>query len=333
MHGTASMSSRWNIAGSRLLACALLPILPLLLVACDAVSPTTVEAFFASDTYDGVEGYGVRVVVRLDKAPGRSVEIPLVVTGSGDHRLFEWHGDPDLMTGERTVRSVSAVSFSGDETEKALFVQTNSDNDQSPSFATIRFGTLPAAVEEDSPSSAEIKIYAAPEGRLDIINNLIMPHPALADFETTGTLDPGQIAFGEFKILAEHFASVTAMSWKETAGSERTVTNIDTRVSYVRIVDASTGTDTLSLQIPVENQCPDRKNEPPESEWPCVIDDISDTEDGSGMVRASNHIIQARLGLGTYQTRVEAVETGPYRVSIHLNESVKCYIDCPVNDD
>ena len=160
-----------------------------------------------------------------------------------------------------------------------------------------------------------------------------MPHPARADFETTGTLDPGQIAFAEFKILAEHFASVTAMSWKETAGSEGTVTNIDTRVSYVQIFDASTGTDTLSLQIPVDNQCPDRKNEPPESEWPCVIEDIADTEAGEGVVRASNHIIQARLGLGTYQTRVEAVETGPYRVSIHLNERVRCYIDCPVNED
>ena len=318
------------------MAYALSPILPLLLGACDAVTPTMavpVQVSFASGTYDGAAGYGVRVVVRLDKAPGRSVAIPLLVTGSGDHRLFEWHGDPDLMTGERTVRSVSAVSFSGDETEKALFVQTNSGNDQSPSFATIRFGTLPAAVEQASPSSAEIKIYTAPEGRLDIINNLIMPHPARADFETTGTLDLGQIAFAEFKITADHFASVTAMSWKETAGSEGTVTNIDTRVSYLQIVDASTETDTLSLQIPVENQCPDRKNEPPESEWPCVIDDIPDTEDGSGMVRSSNHIVQARLGRGTFQTRVEAVETGRYRVSIHLNERVRCYIDCPVNED
>jgi hypothetical protein len=333
MHGTESMSSRWNFAASRLLACALLPILPLLLAACDAVSPTTMQAFFASDTYDGVEGYGVRVVVRLDKAPGRSVEIPLVVTGSGDHRLFEWHGDPDPMSGERTVRSVSAVSFSGDETEKAIFVQTDSDNDQNPSFATIRFGTLPAAVEEDSPSSAEIKIYAAPGGQLDLINNLTMPHPARADFETTGTLDRGDIQFAEFGLIRDDFASITAMSWKETAASTDTVTNIDTRVSYVRIVDASTGTDTLSLQIPVENQCPDRKNEPPRSEWPCIIDDIADTETGEGMVRASNHIIQARLGAGTYQTRVEAVAAGPYRVTIHLNEEVFCYIDCPPNED
>ena len=318
------------------MAYALLPILPLLLGACDAVTPTMavpVQVSFASGTYHGAAGYGVRVVVRLDKAPGRSVAIPLLVTGSGDHRLFESHGHPDPMSGERTVRSVSAVSFSGDETEKALFVQTNSDNDQSPSFATIRFGTLPAAVEQASPSSAVIKIYAAPEGQLDLIDNVRMPHPARADFETTGTLDGGQIAFAEFKILAEHFASVTAMSWKKTAGSERTVTNIDTRVSYVQIFDASTGTDTLSLQIPVDNQCPDRKNEPPESEWPCVIEDIADTEAGEGVVRASNHIIQARLGPGMFQTRVEAVETGPYRVSIHLNERVRCYIDCPVNED
>ena len=309
------------------MACALLP---LLLAACDAVSPTTVQAFFASDTYDGVEGYGVRVVVRLDKTPGRSVEIPLVVTGSGDHRLFEWHGDPDPMSGERTVRSVRAVSFSGDETEKAIFVQTN---DQNPSFATIRFGTLPAAVAEDSPSSAEIKIYAAPGGQLDFIDNLTMPHPARADFETTGTLDGGDIQFAEFGLIRDDFASITAMSWKGPAASTGTVTNIDTRVSYVQIVDASTGTDTLSLQIPVENQCPDRKNEPPRSEWPCIIEDIADTETGQGMVRASNHIIQARLGAGTYQTRVEAVAEGPYRVTIHLNEEVFCYIDCPPNDD
>ena len=205
MHSTESMSTRWSIAGSRLLACALLPILPLLIAACDVVSPTTVQASFANDTYDGAAGYGVRVVVRLDKAPGRSVAIPLLVTGAGDHRLFEWHGDPDPMSGERTVRSVSAVSFSGDETEKAIFVQTDSDNDQNPSFATIRFGTLPAAVEEDSPSSAEIKIYAAPRGQLDLINNLTMPHPARADFETTGTLDGGDIQFAEFGLNKRRF--------------------------------------------------------------------------------------------------------------------------------
>ena len=187
--------------------------------------------------------------------------------------------------------------------------------------------------EQDSPSSAEIKIYAAPESALDFIDKRFEPRPDGADYETTGTLDAGEIAFAEFGFDNDNFASVTAMSWKGPAASTGTVTNIDTRVSYVQIVDASTGTDTLSLQIPVENQCPDRKNEPPRSEWPCIIEDIADTEAGEGMVRASNHIIQARLGAGTYQTRVEAVAEGPYRVTIHLNEEVFCYIDCAPNDD
>jgi len=303
----------------RLLALGLVPLLPLLLGACGAMTPdpVAVKVSFASDTYDGAAGHGVRVIVRLDKAPGRAVAIPLVVTGGGDHRLFEWEGP-------QSVRSVGAVSFVGDENEKTIFVQSRSSS-------TISFGSLPDAVAEGRPSSADIGIFAA--RTLDQIDNLQMPHPAGADYEDAGTLEAGQVAFGEFAFQNENFLSVTAMSWKETDGS--TVPNLDARVSYVHVVDASTGTETLRLQIPVDSECPDRKNPPPRDEWPCVIDDIADTEAGSDMVRRSNHIMQARLNPGRYQLRVEAADApGPYRATIHYNEEVICYIPpCPVDED
>ena len=44
------------------------------------------------------------------------------------------------------------------------------------------------------------------------------------------------------------------------------------------------------------------------------------------MISDSNHILQARLGAGTYQIRVAAVAgPGTYRVTIHLNEEAQCY--------
>ena len=312
------------------MACALLPILPLLLVDC-AAPPTRVQASFASATYDGVVGYGVRVVVRLDRKPGRPVEIPLLVSGVSGHRLWESHGDLGAESGARRLRSVSAVSFSSDETEKAIFLQTNSLNEQTPSLATIRFGALPDAVETGSPSSAEITIYAAPR-ELAVINNLTMPHPQRADREDIGTLDPGEVEFAEFAFENTAFESVTAMSWKQTTGSSNAVTdNIDTRVSYIQIIE----TDGVHLQIPVENQCPDRKTAPPLSGWPCVIDDIGEPAPGLGLISASNHILQARLEAGRYQIRVQAVAMpGPYRVTIHYNEEVVCYDNfCDDDDD
>lgn len=327
-------------AGRRLLARTLWSILPLLIGACAAGTPTTavpVRVSFASDTYDGAAGHGVRVVVRLDNAPGRTVVIPLLVTGAGQHRLFAWDGAPVAGTGERSVRSVSAVSFDGNETEKELFVQTTLADGAGRSTAIIRFGSLPEAVAEGRWPSAEIKTHAA--SKLVQINNLTMPHPARADFETIGTLGAGGIAFAEFNVGNANFDSVTAMGWKETADSSGTVTNVDIRAGYVRIVDAAAGTETLSFQIPVENQCPDLKNAPQPAELPCVIDDIDEVPAGHGMLSRSNHILQARLAMGRYHVRTEAVTVpGPYRVSIHFNEVVQCYPGgqpdpCPADED
>ena len=325
-HGTDSLNTRGHF-GSRLLAClacAIAPVLTLMLAACAAVvsTETPVQVSFAHATYDGAEGHGVRVIVRLDKASDRPVEIPLVVAGAGDHRLFAWQGDPDPASGTGTVRPVSAVSFARGESEKAIFVRSDSDGGRSPSSATVRFGSLPAAVEAGSLSSAEIKVHPAPTEPLAFIDKRIMPRADGADFETIGTLRAGAVAFAEFAFANDGFASVTSMSWKETGGAR----NIDTRVSYVRILEATDGADTLRLQIPVENRCPDREHAPPRSQWPCVIDDLGEPEEGLGMISDSNHILQARLGKGTYQIRVEAVSgPGPYRVTIHLNEEAECY--------
>ncbi len=324
------VSSRRN--GSRLLAGALVPVLPLLLAACAPMATTepSVQVSFARHTYDGVEGHGVRVVVRVDQAPGRPVQIPLTVAGAGDHRLFAWRGEPDPASATGTVRPASAVSFGSGETEKVIFVRTESDDHRSPSAATVRFGALPAAVEEGSPSRAVIEVHPAPAEPLAFIDKRDTPRADGADFETIGTLPAGGVAFAEFAFANDGFASVTSMSWKETGGAS----NIDTRVSFVRILDASAGADTLRLQMPVENRCPDRETAPPRSQWPCVIDDIGEPEEGLGMISDSNHILQARLGAGTYQIRVEAVSgPGPYRVTIHLNEEAQCYEEHCMNQE
>ena len=333
MHGTERIRSPLGTVGNRLLACAALAILPLVLVACAAATspaPTPVQVAFASANYEGVEGYGVRVVVRLDRSPGRVVEIPLRVDGVSEHRLWEQHGGDGSATGERRLRSVSAVSFGSDETEKAIFLQVNSLNDPTGALATIRLGTLPDAVEADSPSSAEVKIHAAPE-ELETINNLTMPHPQRADREAIGMLDVGEVVFAEFAFANDNFASTTAMSWKETTESSNAVTdNIDVRLSYMQIFE----TDGVRLQMPVVSQCPGRKKAPPDSEWPCVIDDIAEPAPGLGMISASSHILQARLRAGRYQIRVEAVSMpGPYRVTIHFNEEVECYEAWCMDDD
>lgn len=326
MQGTCSMSGRRRAASRHLacLVCALVPVLTLLLAACDPVVPTEtpVRVSFARDTYDGAEGHGVRVVLRLDQAPGRPVGIPLAVAGAGGHRLFAWQGEPDPASATGTVRPVSAVSFGSHESEKIIFVRTESAADRSPAAAIVRFGALPAAVEEGSPSRAEIEVHPAPAEPLAFIDKRNTPRADGADFETIGTLPAGGVAFAEFAFANDGFASVTSMSWKETGGAG----NVDTRVSFVRILEASAGADALRLQIPVEHQCPDRVNAPPRSQWPCVIEDLGEPEEGLGMISDSNHILQARLGAGTYQIRVEAVSApGPYRVTIHLNEEAQCY--------
>ena len=327
MHGTGLVNGRRTCFGSWHVACALIPVLPLLLAACTPMATTepSVQVSFAREAYDGVEGHGVQVVVRLDQAPGRPVEIPLAVAGAGDHRMFVWQGDPDPASGTGNVRPVSAVSFGSHETEKAVFVRTmraESAHDRIPSAATVHFGVLPAAVEEGSPSSAGIKIYPVPAEPLAFIDKRKTPRADGADFETISTLQTGGVEFAEFAFANDGFASVTSMSWKETAGAG----NIDTRVSFLRILEAPAGADTLRLQVPVDNQCPDREDAPPRSQWPCIIDDIGEPEEGRGMISDSNHILQARLGAGTYQIRVAAV-TGPgtYRVTIHLNEEAQCY--------
>ena len=225
---------------------------------------------------------------------------------------------------------VSAVSFGSHESEKAIFVRTESDDDRSPSVATVRFGTLPAAVDAGSPSSAEIRVYPVPAEPLAFIDKRNTPRADGADYETIGTLRAGAVAFAEFAFANDNFASVTSMSWRETGGAS----NIDIRVSFMRILEAPAGADTLRLQIPVENQCPDREHAPPRSQWPCVIDDIGEPEEGLGMISDSNHILQARLGAGTYQIRVEAVSgPGPYRVTIHLNEEAQCYEEHCMNQE
>ena len=317
-------------AWRRVYRLALLPVLALVLGGCAVESPIAVQVSFASGTYDGVAGYGVRVVVRLDRAPGRTVEIPLRVSGASEQRLWEWRDVDGAENGG--LHSVTAVSFGRDETEKPIFLETSSPSGQLPSPISMRLGTLPRAVEAGTPSSTEVTIHAAPESELATINNLVMPHPTRADREGIGTLDVGEVLFAEFAFGNDNFASTTAMSWKHTDESDDSRrANVDTRLSFLQIVE----TDDVRLQIPVDGQCPDRKIAPPRSRWPCVIDDISDTDLGLATIRDSNYVLQARLGAGTYQLRVEPVSmSGSYRVTINFNEQVECYQGpCPEDDD
>ena len=107
-----------------------------------------VEVSFAAATYTATEGgSGATVRVELDKAPGRSVTVPLAVTHLGGALPADYSGIP------------STVTFGANQTEMAFTVNATSDSaaDGGESMR-IGFGALPQGVLAGRPAAAVVTL-------------------------------------------------------------------------------------------------------------------------------------------------------------------------------
>ena len=108
---------------------------------------TAVEVSFGAAAYTAVEGGSAASVgVRLDRAPGREVRVPLSTTGRG--------ATPDDYSGVP-----SSVVFGAAQTVASFDVTAvdDSDDDDHESI-DIGFGALPAGVSASSPASATVQL-------------------------------------------------------------------------------------------------------------------------------------------------------------------------------
>ena len=108
----------------------------------------SVAVSFGSATYSVVEGSGETVRVRLDRAPERTVTIPLVKEHQGDASPDDYTGIP------------SGVTFgSGETAREFVFAATDDSVDDDGESVVLRFGRLPD------------RVSGAGETRLEILDN------------------------------------------------------------------------------------------------------------------------------------------------------------------
>ena len=107
-----------------------------------------VEVAFDKSVYTAAEGGSdARVAVRLDRAPGRRVEIPLVVAHRGGATADDHSVVPD-----------SLVFGAGDTEQAFSVVATDDSNSEYEERLELRLGTLPEGVEAGSPARASVNI-------------------------------------------------------------------------------------------------------------------------------------------------------------------------------
>ena len=108
---------------------------------------TPVEVSFGSAAYTAVEGgSSATVQVRLDRAPGREVQVPLTTTRRGASSA-DFSGVP------------GSVVFGAAQTVRSFTVTATDDSDDDDGESLdIGFGTLPDAVTAGSPASATVQL-------------------------------------------------------------------------------------------------------------------------------------------------------------------------------
>ena len=107
-----------------------------------------VEVSFAAATYTATEGgSGATVRVELDKAPGRSVTVPLAVTQLGGASPADYSGIPSI------------VAFGPNETSMTITVTATDDTDPDGGESVrIGFGELPDGVLAGRPAAAVVTL-------------------------------------------------------------------------------------------------------------------------------------------------------------------------------
>ena len=108
-----------------------------------------VDVSFGAAAYKATEGgTDATVEVKLDAAPGRSVEIPLVATRQGGASAADYSGIP------------ASVTFGAEETSKTIDVTATVDvGGDGGESVRLEFGELPASVFAGSPAAAVVTLF------------------------------------------------------------------------------------------------------------------------------------------------------------------------------
>ena len=108
-----------------------------------------VDVSFGAGAYKATEGgTDAMVEVKLDAAPGRSVEIPLVATRQGGASAADYSGIP------------ASVTFGAEETLKTIDVTATVDvGGDGGESVRLEFGELPASVFAGSPAAAVVTLF------------------------------------------------------------------------------------------------------------------------------------------------------------------------------
>ena len=122
--------------------------------------PPEVRVSFGAAAYEVVEGASVAVVVRLDRAPERTLSISLT-------RTPESGGYSEVP---------AQVTFSDEQTEQTITLTATDDTaDEADETVRLGFGTLPEGVSAGSPASAVVTIIdaARPSHRTEVEATLL----------------------------------------------------------------------------------------------------------------------------------------------------------------
>ena len=122
--------------------------------------PPEVRVSFGAAAYEVVEGASVAVVVRLDRAPERTLSISLTRTPESGG----YSGVP------------AQVTFSDEQTEQTITLTATDDtDDEADETVRLGFGSLPEGVSAGSPASAVVTIIddARPSHRTEVEATLL----------------------------------------------------------------------------------------------------------------------------------------------------------------
>ena len=114
--------------------------------------PTKVWVSFSAKSYSVVEGGSVGITLRLNKAAGRTVTIPLETANQNGTSDADYSGVP------------ASVTFAANETKKSFQFAAGQDDDYDHGEqVAISFGELPGNVGMVPPSKATVNILDLPE--------------------------------------------------------------------------------------------------------------------------------------------------------------------------
>ena len=153
-----------------------------------------VSVSFESSSYTVREGSSVTVTLSLDKAPGRQVVVPLIVTTGSGVTGGDYSGVPSM------------VAFAPGDTSTTFSFSAGDDAvDEDDEAVTVAFGTLPDGVGTGSPATAAVTIADDDDPNWAVS---LTPASIAEENETsaTVTVSTGGVTFTEPKTIMLGFA-------------------------------------------------------------------------------------------------------------------------------